>query len=99
MKLMQITDIHLSKPGEKLFDTDPGERLRLCLADIATHHRDADLVVVTGDLAHGGDPAAYRALREALDAFPLPTQLLIGNHDDRRNFLACFPEAPVDADG
>jgi Icc protein len=99
MKLIQITDIHLVKPGKKLFDTDPGERLRLCLADIARCHADADLVVVTGDLAHNGEPAAYQALREALEAFPVPTHLLIGNHDDRRNFRACFPKAPVDAEG
>src|ERR1700689_4557259 len=55
MKLIQITDIHLVRPGKKLFDTDPGERLRLCLADIARCHADADLVVVTGDLAHNGE--------------------------------------------
>ncbi|MFZ2106424.1 MAG: metallophosphoesterase [Roseiarcus sp.] len=78
---------------------DPGERLRLCLAEIARCHADADLVVVTGDLAHTGEPAAYRAPREALDAFPLPTRLLIGNHDNRENFRMRFPEASVDEEG
>jgi len=99
MKLIQITDLHLTAPGVTLFDIDPHERLRLCLADVARCHRDAELVVITGDLAHHGDPAAYGSLHEALDGFPLPTRLLIGNHDDRANFRACFPDAPVDADG
>jgi 3',5'-cyclic AMP phosphodiesterase CpdA len=89
----------LTKPGTKLFDNDPEARLRLCLADIAGRHADANLVVVTGDLAHDGGPEAYQTLREALKEFPPPTRLLVGNHDDRRNFRACFPDAPVDADG
>jgi 3',5'-cyclic-AMP phosphodiesterase len=99
MKLIQITDLHLVEPGSTLFDCDPSERLRLCLEDIARHHQDADLVVITGDLAHNGEPSAYQALRSALERFPLPVRLLIGNHDIRSNFRACLPDAEVDADG
>jgi 3',5'-cyclic AMP phosphodiesterase CpdA len=29
----------------------------------------------------------------------MPVHLLLGNHDDRDNFLAAFPEAPRDRDG
>jgi Icc protein len=99
MKLIQITDLHLVAPGKTLFDSDPRERLRLCLGDVVRCHADADLVVVTGDLAHNGEPAAYQVLRDALSAFPLPTRLLIGNHDSRVNFHACFPDAPSDEGG
>lgn len=99
MKLIQITDLHLVPRGQRLFDCDPGERLHLCLSDVARHHGDADLVVITGDLAHNGEPAAYTALRDALAGFALPTRLLIGNHDNRKNFRACFPDAAVDTDG
>jgi Icc protein len=99
MKLIQITDLHLVAPGSTLFDSDPGERLHLCLENIVKHHSDADLVVITGDLAHNGDPAPYAVLREALASFPLPTRLLIGNHDNRANFRACFPDAQVDDNG
>lgn len=99
MKLIQITDLHLVVAGNTLFDIDPSERLLLCLSDITRNHADADLVVITGDLAHNGETAAYQVLRKALETFPLPTRLLIGNHDDRANFRACFPDAPVDTDG
>lgn len=99
MKIIQITDLHLVRPGNRLFDTDPKERLRLCLEDIGKHHADADLMVITGDLAHNGDPAAYSALREALANFPVPFELLIGNHDNRSAFRAAFPGLAVDGAG
>ena len=99
MKLIQITDLHLVEPADRLFDADPQERLRLCLTDILTNHADADLLVVTGDLAHHGEPAAYAALKEAICGLPIRTRLLIGNHDDRTTFRSAFPTAPVDPNG
>lgn len=99
MKLIQITDLHLVPPGQTLFDSDPGDRLHLCLLDIAKRHADADLLVITGDLANKGDTAAYTLLRDALASLALPVRTLIGNHDDRANFRACFPDQPVDSDG
>ena len=99
MKIVQITDLHLVQPGRTLFDLDPHERLRLCLDDIARRHSDADLLVVTGDLAHDGDPHAYAALREALAGFPVPVKLLVGNHDDRAALRAAFDDLPDDGAG
>ena len=62
--------------------------------------RDADLVVVTGDLAHRGEAAVYGRLRERLDASPLAPRLLVGNHDDRAAFLRKpFPTVRRDPSG
>lgn len=99
MKIIQITDIHLVPSGERLFDSDPAERLEVCLRDIVAHHSDADLCVLTGDLAHHGQRSAYQRLREALKVLPMPVRLLIGNHDDRGEFRKVFPEAPIDDSG
>lgn len=99
MKFIHVTDTHLVPPGETLYDLDPAERLRLCIADINRNHGDAAFAIFTGDLVHRGEPAAYRVLRECLDALRLPYHLLLGNHDHRGNFLAEFPSAPRDADG
>ncbi|QPF90819.1 phosphodiesterase [Bradyrhizobium commune] len=99
MKIIQITDLHLVPPGHRLFDNDPGERLKACLLDVAAHHADADLCVITGDLAHHGERGAYLRLREALSVLPMPVRLLIGNHDDRHQFRSVFPDAPVDEHG
>lgn len=99
MKIIQVTDIHMMPEGETLFENDPGARLAACLADIAMHHADADLCVITGDLAHHGQEQSYLRLRQALEGFPVPVQLLIGNHDDRAEFRKAFPETGVDDHG
>jgi len=90
VKFVHVTDLHVTPPGELLWGFDPHARLKACLADIARHHRDASFCAITGDLADRGDIATYEALREKLKGFPVPTALLIGNHDDRDNFRAVF---------
>lgn len=99
MKFVVLTDLHLVAPGRRLYGLDPMERLAAALTDIAAHHADAEFLMITGDLAHGGDRAAYGVLREALAGFPMPTHLLLGNHDDRATFRQVFPEAPTDENG
>ena len=99
MKLIHLTDTHLVAPGELLYEIDPLARLEACIADINEKHADAELCVITGDLADDGEPAAYEALRGALDRLTVPTRLVLGNHDIRENFLAAFPETPVDDQG
>ncbi|WP_368417252.1 metallophosphoesterase [Falsiroseomonas sp.] len=59
----------------------------------------AAFAVVTGDLTHHGEPAAYRRLAAILEGLPFPVHLLIGNHDDRAAFSAAFPAAPRDGTG
>jgi len=90
MKLIHLTDLHLMPPGETLWGLDPFARLDAALNDIAAHHADAGLCVITGDLTEKGDIAAYELLKQRLAGFPIPTQLLLGNHDDRANYLKVF---------
>lgn len=99
MKLIHLTDLHLVPPGERLFSLDPAERLRRTFAQINRDHADAELCVITGDLADKGEPAAYGLLRELLQELDVPWQLLLGNHDRRANFVAAFPELARDAGG
>ncbi|XWN33555.1 MAG: phosphodiesterase [Devosia sp.] len=99
MKIIQITDTHLVPPGQRLFESDPAERLRAAVVDVAAHHGDADLCVLSGDLAHDGDPQAYALLAEILDDLSIPKQIVVGNHDDRARLCEAFPEIKVTADG
>ncbi len=98
-KLIQVSDLHFVPPGTLLLGLDPRARLEAAVADINTHHRDAELCLFTGDLADGGAPEAYDALRETLAALRIPYLLTIGNHDSRGNFQSAFPEAPRDEHG
>lgn len=99
MKFIHLTDPHLTRPGELLYGLDPQLRLDQAIADINAQHGDAELCVITGDLAHWGEIAAYRALQDSLSRLRVPTRLLLGNHDDRASFREVFPEAPSDGAG
>jgi 3',5'-cyclic-AMP phosphodiesterase len=99
MKFIHLTDLHLVPPPRRLYGLDPNARLRAAIADINANHGDAAFVLITGDLAHHGEPAAYEALKDCLRKLALPCHLVIGNHDDRTAFLRAFPAAPVDEGG
>ena len=90
MKFIHLTDLHLVPPPQKLWGFDPLQRLDLCLADIAKYHPDAEFCAISGDLTERGDVDAYKALKERLDRFLVPTYLMMGNHDLRANFLDVF---------
>lgn len=99
MKLVHISDIHLTCPGERMGGLDPHRRFAQALEEVRSKHQDADRIIITGDLTHWGEPEAYAALRDALVHLPCPVRLLVGNHDDRTNFLSAFPDHQRDENG
>jgi 3',5'-cyclic AMP phosphodiesterase CpdA len=104
--LVHLTDLHLLASGLLAGAVDPAARLRDALAALEGSGLRPDALVLTGDLAHDGEPAAYRLLRELVD--PLAARLGaevvwgIGNHDDRAAFgeilLGEDPAAPGPVD-
>ncbi|MBI2740555.1 MAG: phosphodiesterase [Rhodospirillales bacterium] len=99
MKFVHITDTHLVTPGEKLYELDPYERLVSCIDDVLAHHADAAFCVITGDLAHRGELAAYEGMARQLARLPMPVYPLLGNHDLRGPFVQAFPLGPRDVNG
>jgi len=99
MKFIILSDTHVVAPGELSKSLDTGERLRLAIADINTHHADAAFCVLSGDLVDHGDREAYVYLRELLQALTVPLRLMVGNHDDRATFLDIFDDVAVDDAG
>lgn len=99
MKLIHLTDTHFVPRGETLYGGDPRVVLEAAVADINKHHRDADLVCITGDLTHWGEPEAFESLAEVLSPLKPPLQLMLGNHDDRPTFAQYFPEQRRDENG
>lgn len=97
-KIIVFTDTHMQLQVEtgKL---DPDVQLAKGLAHVNQNHADADLVVFCGDLTDKGDIASYQKLKARLKDLELPYQLLLGNHDNRENFLAVFPDAIRDEHG
>lgn len=99
MKIVHVTDTHFVPQPATLYGLDPRARLDAAIDSIHADHSDADLLVITGDLAHWGEVPAYQALRQRLETLRLPVVLMVGNHDDRASLRAVFPEALNDGNG
>lgn len=99
MKFIHLTDPHVVGRGATLYGADPARRLRLAVDSINREHADAAFVVVTGDLTHWGDAAAYAAFADEIRRLRVPVRLMVGNHDDTPAFAAAFPEAERDEHG
>ena len=96
MKFLQLTDIHLTAPGQTIGGRDPNENFAQAIEHAMKHHSDAEAMFITGDLSDWGETDDYKRLAEQLDKLPLPVHLCIGNHDDRPTFLKQFPDLEGD---
>ena len=99
MKFVILTDTHFVARGRRLYGLDPTERLGAAVERINRDHPDISFVIVTGDLAHWGEDAAYENLASVLARLNAPTILLMGNHDKRESFARFFPGVPRDEAG
>ncbi|WP_159424842.1 metallophosphoesterase [Streptomyces sp. TLI_053] len=97
VRVVQFSDTHFrAAPGARSFTAhEPEDGLAAVLADAARAVEEAAAVVVTGDLADLGEPAAYERLGEALDPLPAPVYCLPGNHDRQDPLQACLPRPNV----
>ena len=68
----------------------PVAGLNLALGRLLTLEPRPDCVVITGDLADTGNPAAYADLHAILDRCPVPVHLTTGNHDVPAAMVAEF---------
>jgi len=104
--LFHLSDTHLIAGDGELYDAvDADLRLRQLLDHAVSGGIRPTAIVVTGDLADRGEPAAYDKLREIMEPFARRTQAPIvwvtGNHDDRatlrQRLLDEYPStAPLD---
>jgi 3',5'-cyclic-AMP phosphodiesterase len=95
--IAQVTDVHLgfepNNPSE--FNR---KRLDQVISLLASMTPRPDMLLATGDLVDRGDAASYRHLQNAFSKCPFPVWPCPGNHDQRDNFMACFPHLVL-ADG
>ncbi|MFE9303493.1 phosphodiesterase [Streptomyces sp. NPDC006856] len=89
---MTLSVAHLSDPH---ITTGPGGAaaaagLRAALDRVLGLDPLPDCAVITGDLTERGESGEYAALREEIDAFPLPLHLVTGNHDVPAALVAGF---------
>lgn len=99
MKFIHMTDPHLVAPPAELMGLDGRRRLADAVDSINRHHADAELCMLTGDLAHWAEPGAYAALLEIMGRLQIPWHPLIGNHDTREALGTALPDLPWSAEG
>ncbi len=82
LRIHQLTDSHLyAERGVCLNGIDTDASFRRTLA-LAVHPRAPDLLLLTGDIAQDGEPAAYANCQKYTRDTGIPTLWLPGNHDD-----------------
>ncbi|MBE3637814.1 metallophosphoesterase [Mangrovicoccus algicola] len=99
MKLVVLSDLHMTRPGEVLAGIDPAARLEAAIARINAAHGDADLVALAGDLTDRSRSQAYEDLRAALEQLSVPWAATLGNHDNRDVFARIFGPGALNDDG
>ena len=90
VKLIWMSDPHFTHQGDVL-GHDPRARLQAAIDHINTHHADAALCVISGDMVNRGTPADYQALKAQLASLGVPTFPMVGNHDNRDLFRVSLP--------
>jgi 3',5'-cyclic-AMP phosphodiesterase len=100
LTLLQLSDLHVVGDGWLPGGVDALANARAALDRIEAAGTPVAALVLSGDLADTGDPAAYRALRALVEPaarrIGAPVVYAMGNHDDRAALRACLlDEAPT----
>jgi Icc protein len=81
-RLLQLSDLHLYAESERrLLGQNTRRTLETVLGLAQARHWPPDAIVLTGDIVHDEQPAAYRYVRERFDALGVPYHCIPGNHD------------------
>lgn len=96
-----LSDTHIAKdPADVVRGFHPHDNLRKVVSQVLESAPHSALI--DGDLARlrglPGDYPQFRSLIEPLAA-KMPVGLVLGNHDNRKNFLAAFGVTPAQASG
>lgn len=89
MRIVQITDQHIGRPGETPNDVDVRLHfLQLCQKIEAIHPA---FIVITGDLcAMAGEMDTYQWMKQRLEQLDIPYAVISGNHDDPELLARAF---------
>ncbi|MFQ1700485.1 metallophosphoesterase [Loktanella agnita] len=94
-KIIWMTDPHYQSAGD-IAGLNPRVRLATAIDHMNTHHGDAALAVISGDLVGDDIGNDYAGLSTYLARSNVSIHALVGNNDDRAGFRAHLP-LPEDA--
>lgn len=83
LRVLQITDTHLFENESDCLAGMNTEASSLEVIDrVLAGFLPVDLILATGDIAHGGSEQAYRRFRDRFERLAVPTLVIPGNHDE-----------------
>ncbi len=84
-KIIWMSDPHFQNKGT-IGGLNPRTRLAAAIDHANTHHDDADLAIISGDLVGDDIEGDYSAMATYLAKSSVPMHAMVGNNDDRHGF-------------
>ena len=81
-----MSDIHLTKDGHQIWETDTMEHFNKSI-EIIREMRDIDAIIVTGDISDDGTIWTYQYADKMFASIGIPTLCCPGNHDSLKVML------------
>ncbi len=75
-----MSDLHLTKDGYPIWETNTMEHINLSI-DVISGMQDIDAIVVTGDILNDGSEWTYKYADKLFSSLGIPTFCCPGNHD------------------
>ena len=97
MKIIHISDIHISDKGLPIWGTDTLAHFKTVI-DVISQYNDIDAIVISGDIADNGCEWAYNYVDKEFAKIGIPTYVCPGNHDwlpTMRNSLSFCQVTPL----
>lgn len=85
-----MSDLHFMQEGDVL-GHDPRLRLQAAIDHINSHHADAEMCIISGDMVNRGTRSDYESVQAKLENLSVPYFPMVGNHDNRDLFREALP--------
>ncbi|PHM27783.1 metallophosphoesterase family protein [Xenorhabdus budapestensis] len=95
MKVIQLTDIHLTQRREKtIFDVNLYDNFDIICEEIRRIQTitEIELIIVSGDITNDGDTDAYSYFLNKMESLNTPYIAIPGNHDLKEKFNISLAE-------
>ena len=89
MRIIHMSDLHLTKGGCPIWETNTMEHFNRSI-DIIRGMQDIDAIVVTGDISNDGSEWTYQYADKLFSSLGIPTFCCPGNHDSLKVMLDEF---------
>jgi 3',5'-cyclic-AMP phosphodiesterase len=98
--VLQLSDTHLTSDGRGCYDRDPAGHLLDVVDAWSAAGRQADLVLISGDITDDGSDEGCQAVAEIVAGIGVPVFAIPGNHDAEAAVSNVFgAAAQIELDG